>query len=66
MRNKSEYGCVFAKVISLVLVYSAESSNLEVPQNSFSFTSPCSPLSGRHHAANILLLTQNGEAGGAC
>ena len=33
--SKSEYGCVFATVISLVLVYSAESSNLEVPQNNF-------------------------------
>ena len=41
--SKSEYGCVFARVISLVLVYSAESSNLEVPQNNFYFTSPCSP-----------------------
>ena len=66
MRNKSEYGCVFATVTSLVLVYSAESSNLRVPDNNFSFTSPCSPLSGRHHAAKILLLTQKGEAGGAC
>ena len=38
VRNKSEYGCVFAtviSVISLVLVYSAESSNLRVPENNF-------------------------------
>ena len=35
VRNKSEYGCVFATVISLVLVYSAESSNLRVPENNF-------------------------------
>ena len=38
--NKSEYGCVFATVISSVLVSSAESSNLELPQNNFFFYKP--------------------------
>ena len=51
---------------SFVLVYSAESLNLEVPQNNHSFTSPCSPCSGRHHAAKLLLLTEKGKGGGAC
>ena len=41
-------------------------SDFQVFQNFFSFQSPCSPLSGRHHAAKLLPLTQKGEAGGGC